>query len=223
MSSRLAALLLASVLAVPAYAYPPQEWRFNVLLDNKPIGQHNFVLSLNRRHQMLKSEAEFSVKFLGFNAYRYQHHAIERWEDGCLREIEARTDDNGEALALKGKKTETGFTLNGPAGTQSLSGCVMSFAYWNPAILAQPRLLNAQNGEYLEVSVRELGADPLSLGGAMLMAKRYRLDAGKFSIDLWYGTRNQWLALETRTAEGRLLRYELASLPPSPNRSQRRA
>jgi len=223
MMLRLLALLLAAALIGPAHAYPPREWRFNVLLDNKPIGQHSFALSLDQRQQVLKSEAEFSVRFLGFNAYRYQHLAVERWEGGCLSEIEARTNDNGEALALKGRKGEAGFALNGPAGTQSLPGCVMSFAYWNPAILGQSRLLNAQSGEYLPVEVKELGSESLSLGNARVMANRYRLVAPKFSIDLWYGTGNQWLALETRTEEGRLLRYELATPPRLSSRSQRRA
>lgn len=223
MIARLATLLLAAMLVAPAHAYPPREWRFNVLLDNKPIGQHSFVLSLDQRQQVLKSEADYNVKLLGFNAYRYQHLAVERWEGGCLSEIEARTNDNGDALALKGRKDDAGFILNGPAGTRSLPGCVMSFAYWNPAILKESRLLNAQNGEYLAVSVRDLGAESLSLGSAKIAARRYRLDAGKFSIDLWYGAGNQWLALETRTAEGRLLRYELAGQPRLSSRSQRRA
>lgn len=219
----LAVPLLAASLAAPAHAYPPREWRFNVLLDSKPIGQHSFVLSLDQHQQVLKSEAEYNVRFLGFNAYRYQHIAVERWEGGCLREIEARTNDNGETLALKGKKTASGFALNGPAGTQSLPGCVMSFAYWNPAILNQPRLLNAQNGEYLPVEVRSLGAESLRVAGGVLMARRYRLDAGKLSLDLWYGTGDQWLALETRTEDGRLLRYEIAAPSRLSSQSKRRA
>jgi len=219
----LAVPLLTTVLMAPAHAFPPREWRFNVLLDNKPIGKHSFVLSLDQQQQVLKSEADFGVKFLGFSAYRYQHTAVERWEGGCLREIEARTNDNGEALALKGKKTEGGFALNGPAGTKSLPGCVMSFAYWNSAILSQPRLLNAQNGEYLPVEVRSLGAESLRLGGAELMARRYRLNAGKLSLDLWYGTGDQWLALETRTEDGRLLRYEIAEPSHLSSQSKRRA
>jgi len=219
----LAALSLALLLAAPAQAYPPREWRFNVLLDDKPIGQHRFVLSLERGQQVLKSEAEFGVKFLGFSAYRYRHQAIERWEGGCLKEIEARTDDNGEALSLKGKQTNSGFVIDQPQGKAEIANCVMSFAYWNPAILDQARLLNAQNGEYLPVEVKHLGTESLSLGNARVMAKRYRLLTSAFSIDLWYGTGNQWLALETRTEGGRLLRYEIAEPRMSSSRGSRHA
>lgn len=217
------ALLLALLMAMPAQAYPPREWRFNVLLDDKPIGQHRYVLRLEQGHQVLKSEAEFGVKFLGFNAYRYRHQAVERWEGGCLKEIDSRTNDNGEALSLRGRKTEGGFILDNPQGKTELSNCVMSFAYWNPAILNQARLLNAQNGEYLPVEVKHLGAESLSIGNARVMAKRYRLVTPAFSIDLWYGTDNQWLALETRTDGGRLLRYEIAEPHLSSSRGSRHA
>lgn len=226
MNARLGSFLavwLGLLPALPAQAYPPQEWRFNVLLDDKPIGRHSFLLSMDEHQQVLKSQAEYSVKFLGFNAYRYQHQAVERWEGGCLREIESRTNDNGKALSLKGRKTEHGLTLEGPQMPQALAGCVMSFAYWNPAILKATHLLNAQNGEYLPVQVQSLGAEPLSLGGTEVAARRYRLVTEKFSIDLWYGTRNQWLALETRTENGRLLRYELAALSRLSGRSKRHA
>lgn len=223
MNFRPAALLLAATFATAAHAYPPQEWRFNVLLDSKPIGQHSFLLSLDERQQVLKSEADYQVKLLGFSAYRYQHQAVERWEGGCLREIEARTNDNGKTLTAKGRNTERGFSLDAPAGAQRLPGCVMSFAYWNPAILGQSRLLNAQNGEYHAVKVQPLGAETLALGGAEIAARRYRLVTDKFSIDLWYGTRNQWLALETRTENGRLLRYELAAPPRLSGGSRHRA
>lgn len=219
----LVALLFAVLLANPALAYPPHEWRFNVLLDGKPIGRHGFVLRLDPPQQELRSEADYNVKVLGVSVYRYQHTAVERWQGGCLSAIDARTDDNGESLSLKGKKTSIGLTLDGPTGTQSLPGCVMSFAYWNPAILKQTRLLNAQNGEYLPVRVIDLGTEAITLSGSTVMARRYRLDAGKFRIDLWYGTREEWLALETRTGQGRLLRYERAQPFQLSSRSHRRA
>jgi hypothetical protein len=212
MPGPLFALALVGVLAAPAHAYPSREWRFRVLLDDKPIGNHVYWLSLDKGQQVLKSEADFGVRFLGFNAYRYEHVAVERWEGGCLQTIESRTDDNGEEFSVSGRKTDSGFVLDGPQGSSELpAGCVMSFAYWNPQILKQTRLLNAQNGEYLPVQVQSLGTESLVLSNSNVVAKRYRLITSKFSIDLWYGSNNQWLALETRTEGGRVLRYEIAN------------
>lgn len=208
-SRRLGALLGALAVTASAHAFPAREWRFNVLLDSKPIGYHSFRLQFENGNQILHSQADLAVKVLGFNAYRYQHAATERWEKGCLTRIESHTRDNGKASTVKGAKKSAEFMLEGPKGETALAGCVMSFAYWNPAILKQTRLLNAENGDYLPVRVQSLGNETLALTGNRVMARRYRLSTSKFVIDLWYGTGNQWLALETTTVSGSHLRYEI--------------
>jgi hypothetical protein len=85
----------------------------------------------------------------------------------------------------------------------------MSFAYWNPAFLQQDRLLNTQNGEYLEVDVSAPVTELLEVRGETRSALRYRLDAGELSLNLWYSTDDEWLALESEVQGGRILRYEL--------------
>jgi len=54
----------------------------------------------------------------------------------------------------------------GIAERATLPDCIMTFAYWNPRFLDQPRLLNAQNGEYLDVTVHDLGTDTVAVRGA---------------------------------------------------------
>jgi len=84
--------------------------------------------------------------------------------------------------------------------------CVQTFAYWNPSILRATRLLNPQTGEYEPVQISELGSDVI----AGQPAERFRLIGGgttPLKIDLWYSPARDWLALESRTPEGRTLRY----------------
>ena len=70
---------------------------------------------------------------------------------------EGKFYSNGLDLEVEGRRGAGGFQVSGSAGTASLPECVMSFAYWNPGFLEQPRLLNPQTGEYLEVEVRRGG------------------------------------------------------------------
>jgi len=201
-------IALGLALAAPVHAFPQKEWRFTVLLDDKPIGHHSFTLKLEQGgNQILQSQAEFKVSVLGIPAYRYRHNTVERWEQGCLTEIESQTLRNGRAASVAGKKGQRDMVLATDQGEVRLAGCVMSFAYWNPDILKQRKLLNGETGEYHEVRVRSLGSESLGLPGKSVMAKRYRLETDKFSIDLWYGPGSQWLALESKTESGRNLRY----------------
>jgi len=96
------------------------------------------------------------------NAYRYRHSSEERWRAGCLHGILARTDDNGEALEINGRRQDKVLRLDTPEGNRALEGCVRSFAFWDPHLLAgSQRLLNTQTGEYLDVQWQPLGDRPL--------------------------------------------------------------
>ena len=168
-----------------------REWRFHVSLDGKPIGNHRFVLRDVGESRELTSEARFRVRVLFFDAYRYDHRALETWRGDCLQQLDASTEVNG-------KRTVVDVTPR--------DECVQTFAYWNPSILRASRLLNPQTGEYVPVQVRDLGSELID--GET--TDRFRLIGGgqtPMEIDLWYSPARDWLALESRTPEGRILRY----------------
>jgi hypothetical protein len=85
----------------------------------------------------------------------------------------------------------------------------MTFAYWNPEFRSQPRLLNAQNGDYLDVRIKPAGRERISVKGEPVEALRYVLQARDIDITLWYSLDDQWLALDSTTAGGRRLRYRI--------------
>ena len=188
-----------------AIANTGEEWRFRVLLDDQEVGTHTYRLENRDGERRVHSNARFIVKFLFIDAYTYAHTAQERWNGNCLNAIESRTDDNGEKSFVRGARNGASFELAG--NRAELPGCVMSFAYWNPAMLRQGQLLNAQTGELLDVRVEPLGEETLSVRGAPVAARRYALHAPKFRIDVWYAADRQWVQLESTTESGRKLRY----------------
>jgi hypothetical protein len=78
------------------------------------------------------SEASFAVEVFGITAYRYRHSASERWRGNYLIRLAATSDDDGKLTRVRADAAED----DGP-----LAGCVMSFAYWHPAMRTQTRLL----------------------------------------------------------------------------------
>jgi hypothetical protein len=212
-----ALLLLAPALSAAQAAGSPisvaesavDAWRFRVYLDDREIGYHHFYLHQSGDERVLHSEANFEYRLMFVRLFRYEHANTETWRGDCLRSIESRTDSNGEPYRVDGR-AETGyFRVDGSAGQAKLPECVMSFAYWNPAFLEQGRLLNTQNGEFLDVEISPPVAEPLTVRGQPQPSFRYRLEAGELRLDLWYSTNNEWLALESEVRGGRKLRYEL--------------
>ncbi len=184
-------------------------WDFSVMLDGDKIGYHRFELVDEGQRRRVTSEAKFDVRFLFVNAFRYRHSANEVWRGGCLREINARTQANGKKLAVSGATVEDRLVIDSGSTRNEFQDCVMTFAYWNPEFLRQPRLLNAQSGEYLDVQVEDLGREVIEVRGRDVDASVYRLTAKKLELKLWYSTNNEWLALESVAKGGRIIRYEL--------------
>ena len=216
--SMLAGAATAKAAAAEAAAPPVGEWNFRALLDGKPIGQHRFNVTVNASagsqgaERKVLSDASFAVKFLGITAYRYRHTATEQWRGDCLTALASTTDDDGKASSVR---TEAdGDTLSVTTGTtaQSLKGCVMSFAYWNPAIQTQTQLLNAQTGkaEAVQVSrVGNVGSGSVEVRGRAVAATQFRITGAAQPIDVWYSAQGEWIGLDSLVAGGRKLSYRL--------------
>jgi len=185
------------------------EWRFRVFLDDREIGYHDFYLTGSDDIRHLRSVANFEYKLLFVRVYHYEHENVETWSGDCLQRIESRTDANGKPYEVEGWRENGAFRVEASAGEATLPGCVMSFAYWNPDFLEQPRLLNTQNGEYVPVEVSDPVPDTLEVRGELRPSYRYRLAAGPLKLNIWYSADRQWLALESEVSGGRMLRYEL--------------
>lgn len=185
-------------------------WDFNVYVNDKRVGSHVFeVVEVDGIRKVL-SEANFKYRILFIPAYRYEHRNVERWSDNCLIEIDAKTNANGKRIEVSGEKTPAGFRVDAKEEYIELPECVMTFAYWNPDFLEQPRLLNPQTGEYLDVNVEVIGNETLEVQGESVVATRYKLTSGDVDLDLWYSPDMEWLALESVAQGGNIIRYELS-------------
>ena len=200
-------LCLASLLPVQAGAMAEQQWRFRVYLDDKEIGHHHFTLTRTGSNERLETRADFRVTLLKIPFFTYRHDNVEQWNDDCLQSIRSSTDQNGNEFSVEGRATERGFVLRTGNGEQTLPACISTFAYWDRQFLRRDRLLNSQTGEYLDVEIDYLGETPLPATQAEMLAHHYRLTARDLEIEVWYSNEDRWLALQSTTRGGRLLRY----------------
>ncbi|MBT8119164.1 MAG: hypothetical protein KJN89_05550 [Gammaproteobacteria bacterium] len=186
-----------------------KSWDFKVYLDGDEIGFHNFSVVHKETHQEIYSSARFDVKFLFFNAYSYEHDNVEHWRGQCLKSINAVTNDNGDRYNVSGQVDNDGFIVETLDNKSSYQPCIKTFAYWDPDFLKESRLLNSQTGEMVKVKSQFIGNETMTHMGKETEARRYRLTGENLQIDLWYSDDDQWLALESLTEGGRVVRYEI--------------
>ena len=205
---RLAAIILFLCISLPCHASAGGDWNFRVTLDGREIGSHRYTLEPSGQGAVLRSQADFEVRFLFVTAYRYDHEAVERWQNGCLRALDSSTDSNGEVVSVNAVAGDSGLAVARPEGRDVHTGCIRSFAYWDRQLLESDRLLNSQTGELVPVQVTLLGQERVRVRGDERVAARYRISGPNLQIDVWYAD-GDWVGLEALTDGGRRLRYEL--------------
>jgi hypothetical protein len=186
-----------------------QSWKFKVFLGDKEIGEHNFNLSSVQNAVHVTTNANFDVYILFINAYSYRHSNHEIWNGSCLKSIHSVTDDNGTEFRVSGKTVNDKLHVTTHDDMYVRSGCIKTFAYWDPSFLQSEMLLNSQTGEIVPVSVSYIGPEKIVVRDESITARRYQLVTDEFTIDLWYSNDDQWLALNSTTPDGNTLRYKI--------------
>ncbi len=198
--------LLALALAGAATAQAADGTRtyaFTAFLDGKAIGEHRFTVVTEGTSRRVTSDAGFTVKFLGFEAFHYRHHAEEQWAGDCLSGVQSTTDDDGKPASVKLVKAGDANEITTGAGSQSVGGCLMTYAYWNPALRTQARLLNPQTGKVDAVKVERVFTAKIPVGGKDVVADDWRITGGESAIDVWLTPQGEWVGLDSVVAHGK--------------------
>ena len=209
MTRRAVGLMLGLMLAQATCLAAPQEadeeageWQFTATLDGKPIGTHRFVVDGTAAARSVDSRALFTVRVLGIPVYRYRHEAEERWAGDCLRELRTETDDDGTRQQV----------------AQRFDGdCLMSFAYWNPRLVKQQRLIDPQTGKVETVRFEPLPDATIEVRGQPVRARGWRLQTAQQRIRIWYAADSKrWIGLDADTKGDHQLSYRLTSVRSTP-------
>ena len=200
-----AALLLGSM-ALAAHAAgdaATRTYAFKAFLDDKPIGEHRFTVAAEDGRRKVTSEADFAVKFIGITAYRYHHHADEQWTGDCLSGLVSTTDDDGKPASVRLVKTGDVNEITTNSGRKSEPGCLMTYAYWNPALREQKRLLNPQTGKVDSVKIEKVGSGNIAVAGKDVGATDWRITGGESPIDVWISDQGDWIGLDSMVSNGK--------------------
>ncbi|MCX7181836.1 MAG: DUF6134 family protein, partial [Candidatus Methylopumilus sp.] len=106
-------LVLFLLLLLPSISFA-KEWNFDVLMDDKLIGEHSFQLKEEGKFNQLTSNAQFKVTLLSIPVYKYKHTSQELWNKDCLHAIESSTQDGGDDYKVLGKTEANTFKLIEP-------------------------------------------------------------------------------------------------------------
>jgi hypothetical protein len=206
-----AAALLLPLASATANESKRTSLGFEVLLDDKPIGTHEFRIFDDAGLRTVETNARFDVNVLFVPVFSYNHSNTEVWRDGCLAQVRSETDSNGTPYRVMLERAEGAYEVQ--TIDESLTypaDCLMTFAYWDPAILEQPRLLNSQTGELVDVRVEPLGVTDPDWLSSDVPVEGHRIVGEDADVDIrvfYHRETGRWVALESLLSNGRIMRY----------------
>ena len=182
-----------------------QTWFFDVKIDGKDVGFHEFVIRQDDDGFDVRARAEFRYTIFGVTVFSYEHEVSEHYDPNmCLQRIASETKTNGDVQRLEGSSKHNGFFLQPDAESPINANCLITFAYWSPSLLSRHQLLNGQTGDLVEISVTPRNS---SVPDMPLIS--YALTGDMINIVLGYDTQGRWRTLESTLGNGRLLSYHL--------------
>ena len=128
-----AAIAILLALGACAASANTRSWDFRVLLDGSEIGEHRYELREEGESRALRSTAQYRVRLLVIDAFRYRHEASERWRGDCLESLASQTDTNGERDERQRQPACHATRLHRPAGPRSARAQPTGRRAFNPA------------------------------------------------------------------------------------------
>ncbi len=178
-----------------------QHWNFKVLINEREVGSHKFVVVEQGELVSVSSTMALDFKVFLVKRVTYQHQANEIWRGSCLTDVSSQTERQSKKQWLQASAVASGLSVQNEQGVETIEGCVRSFAYWNPDLLRGEQLLNVETGEYMPVVISSRVA-PEDGTTHMTIAAR------KSDIHLQYSAAGDWLSLQTKLKTGAVLKYQ---------------
>ncbi len=196
-------VLASAAIGSPLFAAFPgaREVAFTILSDQEPIGRHSVTFEQRGQDLVVDIDIAIEVRFAFLTLFRYQHSNREVWRDGRLVSLNTSTDDDGTRYTVTARATPDGIWIEGAAGRYLAPLDIVPTSYWNPITVEQSRLLDTQRGAILDVNIKPIGNEVITVGDTRVSVKRFTVD-GDLKLDVWYTDRGEWtkMAFETRGA-----------------------
>ena len=191
--------------ATPAFAACQSDWQdprsiygdslvFKVLRDGTPVGYHRVDFRDQGSDVIVDTKFLVEIDFLFITAYRYKYESTEVWRDGCLAELRAITDDDGDRSSVNATGNGSGLLVTGPDGGVVSAPRLFPTNHWNSGVIGSEKVLNTITGQVDDVQIVDRGASTVTARGETVTAQRFTY-TGDLDVDVWYDEEGRWVKM----------------------------
>ena len=183
---------------------------YAVTRDGSPIGKTIVDIDRSGDTTTVTSKTDIEVKVI-IVLYRFTQNVTETWKGDQLVSFKSQTDDNGTPHDVSITPSGKGLTIVADGKTSSAPAGAMPASFWSTRFLKAKTLIHPDTGRLMSVSVKDLGPDEITVGGAPHKAEHYKVSAGKdYDRDLWYdGDQLIRVRIKDASTQGNLIGSDL--------------
>ena len=187
----------------------PEIRRFEITRNGEPIGTHVIEVNRSGNEFLVSVVTDLTVTVLFVTAYRLQIASSERWANGRLLALNSMSNNNGTRHVVSAAARGSGLEVT-VDGKDSIfvDPNVMPNSFWNAEFLRRPIMLDAQDGQVMPVSVRDVGEEDLTINASVIKARRYTVTS-RYSQDVWYDDRARLVQAQLVARDGSVIMYRL--------------
>jgi hypothetical protein len=180
----------------------PSDLRFTVVRGRSKIGVHTVEFRNRPDGLAVHTVIDLAVKVVFITVFRYQHECEDVWASGQLVSLRSRTNEDGKQYAVEATAEPGGIRVVGPGGQLVVgSQLLTSNSLWDPLLVDQQRVIDAQHGGEIGLVVHRRGTESLVLAGKeRVVTDRFQILTPHYGGLLWYDATGRWVkgSLEIR-------------------------
>ena len=223
---RLLAFALTVFIAAPAAladGYPMPADGEQIVFDvyrkgDIEFGTHEVSFERDGQDVIARAVIRLRAGFGPITAFRYEHDATERWNDGQLLQLTSRTLKDGEVYEVEARYEDGLISVDGEdpeQGPVSLTASpdILSSSHWHGYPADMSEMLNTEHGTVMQTTVEDLGMTEIEGDGGTIPVRHIRLSSS-LVVDLYYDENGRWAGCEF-DARGQTVRYVRRADPVS--------
>jgi len=184
---------------------------FDVLRKGNEFGSHIVSFDKNEDGELsVTVDVDLKAGLGPITLFRYALDATETWEDGQLMSLQGSVNDDGSRESVTAELEGGALAVRGDGFSGEVDPSITPASHWNFDQVSAEKLLSVENGELIEVEVKELGRETIEAGGQSIEANKFMMDSD-IDVTLWYDDSGRWLKLAFE-ARGQAIEYVLRDL-----------
>ncbi len=197
----------------PIQLYGP-EIVFDVYRKGERVGRHHVKFDQDGDTVVAESRFDVKIKVLSLTVYEYLYTSRERWKNGQLVSLQARTDDDGDVTKVNATRTGYALMVDNGIDSQIVSADTYPTTHWNAGVLGATRVINTITGNINDVTIENRGTVTVQTGDIERQATHYAYQ-GDLTTEVWYDDDGRWVKMRFPGSDGTMIEYRCVRCGPT--------